>query len=80
MRALILKVKGAGLQELKNVVAVSCNLVSGIHSLRFDIDRLNLYFQHAEVSVDELVGFTGAFAGCAVMLIIPAFLVYSSRR
>lgn len=32
------------------------------------------------MSVDELVGFTGAFAGCAVMLIIPAFLVYCSRR
>uniref|UniRef100_A0A7I4FCT5 Amino acid transporter transmembrane domain-containing protein n=1 Tax=Physcomitrium patens TaxID=3218 RepID=A0A7I4FCT5_PHYPA len=36
--------------------------------------------EHAEVSVDELVGFTGAFAGCAVMLIIPASLVYCSRR
>lgn len=41
---------------------------------------LSYIAEHAEVSVDELVGFTGAFAGCAVMLIIPAFLVYSSRR
>lgn len=37
-------------------------------------------WQHADISVDELVGFTGAFAGCAVMLIIPACLVYCSRR
>jgi len=36
--------------------------------------------QRANVSVDELVGFTGAFAGCAVMLIIPAALVYCSRK
>lgn len=41
---------------------------------------LSYIAEHAEVSVDELVGFTGAFAGCAVMLIIPAFLVYCSRR
>jgi hypothetical protein len=36
--------------------------------------------QHANISVDELVGFTGAFAGCAVMLIIPTALVYCSRK
>ncbi|KAG0605913.1 hypothetical protein M758_9G097700 [Ceratodon purpureus] len=41
---------------------------------------LSYVAEHADVSVDELVGFTGAFAGCAVMLIIPAFLVYCSRR
>lgn len=36
--------------------------------------------KHANISVDSLVGFTGAFAGCAVMLIIPAAFVYCSRR
>jgi hypothetical protein len=35
-------------------------------------------WQHSNMSVDELVGITGAFAGCAV--IIPAFMVYCSRK
>jgi len=37
-------------------------------------------WQHSNMSVDELVGITGAFAGCAVMFIIPAFMVYCSRK
>ncbi|KAG0589474.1 hypothetical protein KC19_1G022900 [Ceratodon purpureus] len=41
---------------------------------------LSYFAKHANISVDELVGFTGAFAGCAVMLIIPAGLVYCSRK
>jgi amino acid permease len=41
---------------------------------------LSFIAHRANVSVDELVGFTGAFAGCAVMLIIPAALVYCSRK
>jgi len=36
--------------------------------------------EHSHVSVDSLVGVTGAFAGCVVMLIIPASFVYCSRR
>jgi hypothetical protein len=36
--------------------------------------------EHSNMSVDELVGITGAFAGCAVMFIIPAFMVYCSRK
>ncbi|CAM6108843.1 unnamed protein product [Calypogeia fissa] len=36
--------------------------------------------EHLGLSVDELVGYTGAFAGCVIMFIIPATLVYSSRR
>lgn len=41
---------------------------------------LSYFAKHANISVDELVGFTGAFAGCAVMLIIPTALVYCSRK
>jgi hypothetical protein len=37
-------------------------------------------WQHSNMSVDELVGITGAFAGCAVMFIIPATMVYCSRK
>ncbi|CAK9881645.1 unnamed protein product [Sphagnum jensenii] len=36
--------------------------------------------EHSNMSVDELVGITGAFAGCAVMFIIPATMVYCSRK
>lgn len=35
--------------------------------------------EHYDVNVNSLVGLTGAYAGAAVMLIIPACLVYQSR-
>lgn len=38
-----------------------------------------IYAEHLGVDVSSLIGLTGAYAGAAVMLIIPAALVHCSR-